>query len=320
MGVGSGAPHALSDVIARRVALVVVATAVTVVFGYIAIRDAQPDEVWRSLRDANAWWLLPALGVLALANLVRAVRWQQLYSPETRPPLRPLTAAMMIGLAVNNLLPLRAGEAARILALGRSAGVSRVETLATVALERVLDVFCLIVLLFAALPLLPEIGWLRPAAALALLLAALLVALAVVGERPFDALAKRSTRLAPALRSTARGLIGLRNPRIAAAGFFLTCGSWILVALSFWLVTRAFDFELAPAAGLLVLAAVGLSMVLPAAPGALGVFEAAAVLALAAYDVPRSQALSYAFVLHGLNLFPYLVAGAIAVRFTRPAR
>jgi uncharacterized membrane protein YbhN (UPF0104 family) len=57
--------------------------------------------------------------------------------------------------------------------------------------------------------------------------------------------------------------------------------------------------------------------VLPAAPGALGVFEAAVVLALAAYDVPRAQALSYAFVLHAANFFPYLVAGAIALRFTR---
>jgi uncharacterized protein (TIRG00374 family) len=258
--------------------------------------------------------------VLALANLVRAVRWQQLYDPDTRPPLGPVSAAMLIGLAVNNLLPLRAGEAARILALGRSTGVSRVETLATVGLERVLDVFCLIVLLFAALPLLPEVEWLRPAAVLALVLALVLVVLAVAGERPFHALARRSERLEHAFHSLARGLVGLRRPRIAAAGFLLTCLSWVLVALSFWLVTLAFDLDLPVVAGLLALAAVGLSMILPAAPAALGVFEAAIVIALSAYDVPRSEALSYAFLLHALNLFPYLAAGAIAVRFTRPAR
>jgi uncharacterized membrane protein YbhN (UPF0104 family) len=59
---------------------------------------------------------------------------------------------------------------------------------------------------------------------------------------------------------------------------------------------------------------------LPAAPGALGVFEAAVVVALDAYDVAASTALSYAFALHALNFFPYLVAGAIAVRFTRRRR
>ena len=100
--------------------------------------------------------------MLVAANPVRALRWQQLFAAETRPPLGPVTSAMLIGLAVNMLLPLRAGEAARIVALGRSAGVSRVESLGTVALERVLDVFCLLLLLFAALPWLPEISWLRP--------------------------------------------------------------------------------------------------------------------------------------------------------------
>jgi uncharacterized protein (TIRG00374 family) len=305
---------------ARRLVLVVVALAVTGFFGYFAVRGAHPDEVRESLSNANAWWLLPSVAVLALANVVRALRWQQLYAPERRPPLRPVTAAMLIGLAVNMLLPLRAGEAARILALRRSAGVSRVETLATVALERVLDVFCLILLLFAALPWLPEVEWLRPAAILALLLATLLVALAAVGERPFHALARRWERLEHAWHNVARGLVGLRRPRIAAAGFLLTSISWVLVAVSFWLAMLAFDLDLAPAAGLLVLAAVGLSMILPAAPASLGVFEAAVVIALGAYDVPRSEALSYAFVLHALNLFPYLAAGAIAVRFTRPAR
>jgi uncharacterized protein (TIRG00374 family) len=226
----------------------------------------------------------------------------------------------LIGLAVNMLLPLRAGEAARILALGRSAGVSRMETLATVALERVLDVFCLIVLLFAALPLLPEIDWLAPAALLALVLALLLVGLAIVGERPFHVLARRVPRLEHAWHNVARGLIGLRRPRIAVTGFVLTSASWLLVAFSFWLAMLAFDLDLPPVAGLLALAAVGLSLLLPAAPAALGVFEAAIVIALGAYDVPQSEALSYAFVLHALNLFPYLLAGAIAVRFTRPAR
>jgi hypothetical protein len=155
---------------------------------------------------------------------------------------------------------------------------------------------------------------------LAFALAAVLIALAIVGERPFHALARRWERLEHLWHNAARGLVGLRRPRIAAAGFLLTSLSWILVAFSFWLAMLAFDLDLPPVAGLLVLAAVGLSLILPAAPAALGVFEAAVVLALEAYDVPRSEALSYAFVLHALNLFPYLIAGAIAVRFTRPAR
>ena len=304
----------------RTAALWALAAVVTAVFGYFAVRDAHPDEVWRALRESNVLWLLPAIALLALGTLARAVRWWSLFGRETRPPLGPVTASMLVGLALNNLLPLRAGEAARILALGRRTGVSRVETLATVALERALDVFCLIVLLFAVVPWLPDVHWLRPAAALALLIAVGLLALAVVGERPFHALARRSARLEHAWHSASRGLVGLRDLRIAFAGFAWTMLSWVLIALSFWAVTLSFDLGLSPAAGVLVLSAVGLALILPAAPASLGVFEAATVLALAAYDVPRSEALSYAFVLHAVNLFPYVIAGAVALRFTRPPR
>ena len=143
----------------------------TLLFGWLAVRGTNLDEILDALRDANGWWLVPSLAVLALGVFLRALRWQSLYPPETRPPLGPVTSAMLVGLAVNNLLPFRAGEAARIIALGRRAGTSRVESLATVALERVLDVFCLLLLLFLALPLLPDVTWVGGAAALAAALA-----------------------------------------------------------------------------------------------------------------------------------------------------
>jgi len=233
---------------------------------------------------------------------------------------------------VNSLLPFRAGEAARIVALGRRAGTSRVEALGTIGLERVLDVFCLLVLLLLVLPWLPAVSWIGVAAAVALVLAVVLggaaVAFAVWGERPFQALERGLARL-PFVKlewlensgaNLERGLVALRNPRLAVAAFLLTTVSWALTSVSFWLLTLAFDLDLPVVAGVLILAAVGFSVALPAAPSAIGVFEAAAVVALDAYDVAPSAALTYAVTLHAVNFFPYIAAGAIAVRFTRPPR
>jgi hypothetical protein len=313
----------------RTAAAWVVALSSTLFFGWLAVRGTHPDEIADALREANGWWLVPALVVLAFAVLARAIRWRSLFTPETRPPLGPVTAAMLIGIAVNSLIPFRAGEAARILALGRRTGTSRIETLATVGIERVLDVFCLLVLLFVALPVLPNVTWIGAAAILAAVLAALLAGAALVfaiwGDRPLHFLARLFGRLPivdedqieHAGHSLMRGFAGLRHPGIAFASFAWTTIGWVITAVSFWIVTLAFDLDLPVSSGLLVLAAVGLSLVLPAAPGALGVFEAAVVLALAAYDVPRTEALSYAFVLHAVNFFPYLIAGAIALRYTR---
>jgi uncharacterized membrane protein YbhN (UPF0104 family) len=82
------------------------------------------------------------------------------------------------------------------------------------------------------------------------------------------------------------------------------------MAFSFWILTNAFDLGLPVVAGMLVVVAINLSLVLPSSPAALGVFEAATVVALRAFDVARAEALSYALVLHLLNLVPFLVIGA----------
>jgi uncharacterized membrane protein YbhN (UPF0104 family) len=73
----------------------------------------------------------------------------------------------------------------------------------------------------------------------------------------------------------------------------------------------AFHLGLPLAAAILVTVAINLSLVLPSSPAALGVFEAATILALNAFDVPHADALSYALVLHLLNLVPFLLIGAV---------
>ncbi len=314
----------------RRALIWAVALASTIGFGYLAIRDAHPDEVWDALQEANIWWVVPSFAVLAAAVAVRALRWQLLFQRETRPPYGATAAATIVGLAVNSLLPLRAGEAARVIALNRRAGTSPVESAATVALERILDVFCMLLLLLAALPWLPEVDWVGAAAAIALALALMLggaaLLFAIYGDRPFHALDRLLRRLPFGHHSWVehvgaslrRGLVALRDPTLALTAFVLTTVGWILTSVSFWLLTLAFDLELPLVSGVLILAAVGFSVILPAAPGALGVFEAATVVALAAYDISASEALSYAFTLHAVTLIPYIIAGAVAVRFTRP--
>ncbi len=314
----------------RRALIWAVALASTIGFGYLAIRDAHPDEVWDALQEANIWWVVPSFAVLVAAVAVRALRWQLLFQRETRPPYGATAASTIVGLAVNSLLPLRAGEAARVIALNRAAGTSPVESAATVALERILDVFCLLLLLLAALPWLPDVDWVGAAAAIALALALMLggaaLLFAVYGDRPVHALDRLLRRLPFGHHewvehvgaSLRRGLVALRDPKLALTAFVLTTVGWLLTSVSFWLLTLGFDLELPLVAGVLILAAVGFSVILPAAPGALGVFEAATVVALAAYDISASEALSYAFTLHAVNLIPYIVAGAVAVRFTRP--
>jgi glycosyltransferase 2 family protein len=311
-------------------ALVALGFAVTLVFGYIAVRDAHLSEVWDALRAMEVWWLVPAFALLALCVLVRAVRWRSLFTPETRPPLRPVLASLLGGYFFNAILPLRPGEVIRVVMLRRRAATSAAEAGVTVVVERAYDILALLVLLFVAAPFLPEVTWLDAAAVLAAVFAVLLVAaiaiVAIWGERPVLAVARFSARFLPVSeerleqigRNAVVGLAGLHRPDIAVVAFGWTLLSWLALAASCAALLAGFDTGLSTGdvllAGLLVVVATNLAMVLPSSPAALGVFEAATVIALGAFGIDDSLALSYALVLHALNLVPYLVAGPLVLR------
>jgi uncharacterized protein (TIRG00374 family) len=263
--------------------------------------------------------------------VVRALRWQYLFPAATRPPYVPVFEATLLGQCFNNILPARAGEVARIVALHRTAGTSRAETTSTVVVERVWDVLVLLALLFVFVPWMPHVTWLHTAAVLAVILfvaaAASVLVLLRWGEKPFLVLLRPLARLGlpfltleraeHAAASFVRGAASLRGWRLGLAALGLTAVSWIPLALSTWMLMLGFHLGLSPVAGLLVTIATGLSLVLPSSPGAVGVFEAAALVGLKAYGLDKADALSFAIVLHAANFFPYVLAGGLVLVLRR---
>ena len=268
---------------------------------------------------------MPALVALAVAIFIRALRWRFLFAPETRPSVRAVTAALLLGYLFNNILPARAGEVARVVALHQRARTSRAETTATVVIERAFDVLSLFVLLLVALPWLPPTSWFGAAAVLGAVLAvalgAAILVLAVYGDRPIRRTLRplgrfpfiSDDRVERAARNITQGFASIRRFRLGMAAFLWTTLSWLVMAISFWFVMLGFHLDLSPVAGLLVVIAIGLAMILPSAPAAVGVFEAATLVALTAYGVGHSSALSYALVLHALNFVPFVAVGLLVL-------
>ena len=307
-----------------RALLAAAGLAVTAVCMYLAVRGVKLDDAIDALRSSDLLWLVPTIPVFALAIVLRAVRWWSLFAVDERPPLRAVTYALLVGYFFNNILPARAGEVARVIALHKRAQTPRAETVGTVVVERVLDILALLIILFASYPWLPEISWLRAAAIFGAIVVAVVCVLVVVIVR-YDERAvhwllsplrrvKRAgfaERVEQAAVNATRGLIALRDPGIAIRGFLLTIASWLVLAFSYWILMAAFHLDIPIVAGILVTVAINLSLVLPSSPAALGVFEAATIVALRAFDIPQADALSYALVLHLLNLVPFLVIGAV---------
>jgi uncharacterized protein (TIRG00374 family) len=270
------------------------------------------------LRDTAWGWVVVAAILNPLGLWARALRWRYLFPPRSNPP--GLVAATMIGYMVNNLLPLRAGEVARVYVVAHRWGHGFWTTLGTVVVERVLDgmtVVLLVGIIVLTVPVPAYLQW----GALAML-AVNLVAMAALGGmawRPetMHAMAQwlfqRWPRLLELITRVfdrfVRGVHGVRAPEHAVPLVLWTVVAWVIPALCAWTVLQALHLSLSWVAPWVVLAFVGLSVSIPSAPGFIGVFHAAAAVALGILGVARAEAVGYAVVLHAVQFVPVTLIG-----------
>ena len=270
--------------------------------------------------------MVPAVAVGPLGLWARAIRWRYLFPRNFEPP--GLVAANMIGYMANNLLPLRAGELVRVYVAARRLRAQRRDSLggslwlagATVVVERVLDSLTLVLFLAVLIFVIPVPRALQYAAALILaadaVAAAALVLLAIAPDRARRLLARLCRRW-PALEARAtgvldmvvRGLEGVRPPAHLGPLVVWTVIAWALPVLGAWTLLRAVHLELPFLAGWTVLTFVGFGISIPSAPGYIGVWHAAAVLALSMFGVSQATALGYAILYHASQFVPITLVG-----------
>jgi hypothetical protein len=283
-------------------------------------------ELGSQLASARWEWVLVTSAVGPLMLWGRAIRWRYLFPPGSQPP--GLVAANMIGYMANNVLPLRAGELVRVYVAARRLSRSRGEPVtgglwlagATLVVERVLDSLTLVLIMAGLVLVIPVPRSLEIAAAVVLaldLVAAGALAALVVSPAPMRALVSRLTRRWPALEQQAmggldmilRGLEGIRAPAHLLPLAAWTVLVWVIGALGAWALFRAVHLELPLLAGWTVMTFVGFGVSIPSAPGYIGVWHAASVLALSLFGVAQAPALGYALLYHASQFVPITLIG-----------
>jgi uncharacterized membrane protein YbhN (UPF0104 family) len=245
-----------------------------------------------------------ALALYAVATALRAERWHRiLVRAELDRGRAESFRLTLVGYMGNNALPARAGDLMRVVLLGGP----RRAVLGTVVAERVLDV-CALVLVFAFVVLQRGLD-LGPLPYVAGGVAVLVVAAAVFAR--LRGLGRVRAWLAPVAGAT-RDLAS----RHGAGLVLVSLALWIVEASVYLIVGDAVGIHLGATGALYVMALTNLSAVIPAAPGYVGTFDAAVLLALRSLGKP---ALGYLLVLRFVLFVPITLAGLVAF-VRRPAR
>ncbi len=298
--------------------------AVAGLFLYLAVRNVAWEELRGALAELDARWLVPAVGVSLLLQVFRAWRWQLELRPLARVSLGLLWVVASVAYMAINVLPVRVGEVVRPWLLSRRTVITFSNVVGNLIVEKTMDsaviVFYILLGLTTTVGLPPWVrrGALFPAGAF-VALAGLVVLLWWRGERVVE---RGLVRLLPArvgarVLAVARALVdGMRvlgDARLAAAVLAVSVALWFLPILSSWILTRAFHLDVPFNAALVVFIFIGFGTALPQAPGMIGTYQYACVLALGLFGVPPATALAYGLVLNAVQFTTLVAQGLVAL-------
>ncbi len=299
--------------------------AVSAVFLALALRGIHLDALFFNLQRVKPSWILVGICLYFISVLLRSWRWGRLLQPVQPLSTSVLFPIVMIGYMGNNIYPARIGELLRAYVLRRKTGVSISTTLATILIERVMDSVVMLGFVLVGLQRVPALSaqtgrWLLGAAAIFGLALATLrwVAHAAPTAERTIALVLRplpSARLREALLHVARRFIegaqSLRDLRQTVLCIGATVTLWLIEAGKYLCVALAFDLRLPFDGFLLITGLSNLLTVLPAAPGAVGTFDAGGILAATALGVRADLAAAYVFTLHAALWLPVTSTGGL---------
>lgn len=302
---------------------------------WLSFRKVEFERVATNLREANYFWLIPALIFGMAAFLLRARRWQLLIHPlESHPTFWHTFHAMMIGYMANLALP-RIGEITRCVVLGKKENIPVDKLVGTVIIERTIDLLSviafLVVILFASGAIIneflkesilipfknkvltvSEVSWIFWSVLFVSGLAALFF---VIRYRKDLRKIKFFSKIFDLVRGVISGLKTITNLKRKWEFIILTILIWISYAFMTWVVVFCLkstsDVSFYDSLILLVVGGLGMSVPVQAGFGAF--HYAVSRVLVVMHGVPLEDGLTYALLSHESQIVFEIIVGIISI-------
>ena len=295
---------------------------ISVIGLYYAFRQVNFWELWISIKNVNIILILLAVFILVLSNVIRAWRWQILVKPIKDVSFDPAFSSIMIGYFGNSVLPFRMGEFLRAYVVADKTSLTASTAFGTIVVERILDfvgLSALILLIMTVYPL-KSIGGFIIIGVIVLSLTAFIFILLFGGfKSTLLVKIKKSSLLKMGLlrkillflKNFLDGATTIRATNKLGIILLYTLIIWIMYYCSTYLATIATGIELEWFGFGVLLISTTLAISVPAAPGYVGTYHAAAVYILTnLFDVGRIDAQAAAIILHAVGTIPIVIIGA----------
>lgn len=272
----------------------------------------------RAVRLVHPVWILGVLGFTLASYTLRCVRWTRMMLP-TGARFGVCARVLMTSLAANNILPLRIGDIMRVFTYAGDLSASPSVILSTVILEKLLDIFVLVLLFVSTMgPNVSPHFKLLAEVTLAISVAGLLVLifgaqLLVQPLRSLFARLPKSPLIAKIDHWVFLALDCIRQIGIAGSVQLLLYSAviWFCEGMIFVSAVHLLALLTDRIGPWQAVSATNLSYLIPSSPGAIGTFEMAAKASLVSHGAAEPQAALFGLVLHAWLLLSVTGAGGI---------
>ena len=279
--------------------------------GWLAAHGLDWAQVRDSLANVSPSLVIVSVAIFMFASYLRAYRWRILFVNDRISTSR-LFVIQNVGIGLNNVVPIRvASEAAQLAILTLRDRIKPSTALATLGMERVIDVVASTFILAVAFFFVPEMQnfTLYVWGAMGFTLVCVgMVRLLAWGSHGLNAINRF-----PFLASFASAVRELERHRgRLVMSLALSTVYWLLVGVTAWVLARSIGLSITPmTATLVIMGTIFFATAVPSAPSAIGAFEFAVVYVLEFFGVSREAGFGFAVVTHAVFFLPPTIMAAI---------
>ncbi|HRY29183.1 MAG TPA: lysylphosphatidylglycerol synthase transmembrane domain-containing protein [Elusimicrobiota bacterium] len=283
---------------------------------WFALHGADWETMSATVKNLRSpFWLAFFPLVVLFEFTVRSIRWKLLLDPLKPAPLKVLFPITNAAFFINNVLPFRAGEFARIYWTSQKTGVPLSSCVAVLAVDRLFDMATLLTMTFFVLLNKSALFQSRkPIVLFATVTLGLLAAMALLARFPAPfkswmekpAVPRFLTRWA---HQFIEGSQALRSTSTFLLAYLLSLSFWTVFILVLRFLASLFSFSLSFTDAAFIEIAMCFGVLLPSAPGYVGTLEAAGVAAFAMLGFDRNVALPFLLIVHFSQIMSTVVLG-----------
>jgi glycosyltransferase 2 family protein len=277
---------------------------------------------WKTLQNVDFIALLLAWLMIVANIAIRAFRWLII----TGRPLKEFAAfweAGNIGYLGNTIYPARAGEALRIIAIHHFVKLPFGHALSSSLIDRLLDIFILgllavlVVTIHGGHILSPAIVETLPyLVAGGVLSLGIIIHFADSIANWIDAQTWKGSwtqKLKRLLHQAVDGLKTLKRPGQLSLILLITLGVYVIDAFLRLQIMSAMGWQLPIEAALTVIVFVVAGSLLPSAPGYVGIYQVACVVALGFYHISTAEAVAYSLIMQLSEFIIIIFQGVLSI-------